>query len=63
MVGEVEGTVEFTGMRSDFGKTASLLQTDGELSNLQNILMDIMIVLVIVSFVLCSVGNITIINI
>eukprot|EP01034_Spumella_vulgaris_P039740 gene39740-49112_t len=35
--GEVEGTVEFTGVDTFFGKTASLLQSDPENSNLQNI--------------------------
>ena len=75
--GEVEGTVEFTGANTFFGRTASLLQVllrlptsvssapprslphpvrfsflrdrrqnDSEPSNLQNMLMDIMIVLV-----------------
>jgi H+-transporting ATPase len=53
--GEVEGTVEFTGIKTFFGKTASLLQIDGEVSNLQSMLMDIMIVLVVISLVLCSV--------
>eukprot|EP01038_Epipyxis_sp_PR26KG_P012334 gene12334-16543_t len=53
--GEVEGTVEFTGAKTFFGRTASLLQNDNEVSNLQNMLMDIMIVLVVISLVLCSV--------
>lgn len=53
--GEVEATVEFTGSKTFFGKTAALLQSDGELSNLQNLLMDIMIVLVLVSLTLCAV--------
>ena len=53
--GEVEGTVEFTGANTFFGRTASLLQNDVEPSNLQNMLMDIMIVLVVVSLTLCSV--------
>eukprot|EP01034_Spumella_vulgaris_P021561 gene21561-27599_t len=52
--GEVEGTVEFTGAKTFFGRTASLLKDEGELSNLQSMLVDIMIVLVIISFVLCS---------
>merc|ERR1711871_1667227 len=47
--GEVEGTVEFTGADTFFGKTASLLAQTAENSNLQNILMAIMIVLVVVS--------------
>jgi magnesium-transporting ATPase (P-type) len=37
--GEVEGTVEFTGVDTFFGKTASLLQETHELSHLQVILM------------------------
>ena len=53
--GEVEGTVEFTGANTFLGRTASLLQNEIEPSNLQNVLMDIMIVLVIVSLTLCSV--------
>ena len=54
--GEVEGTVEFTGLDTFFGTTVSLMQTtDVEPSNLQNMLMDIMITLVVVSLTLCSV--------
>jgi len=53
--GEVEGTVEFTGKNTSYGKTVSMLQIDAEPSNLQNMLMDIMIVLVVVSLTLCSV--------
>ena len=53
--GDVEGTVEFTGRNTSYGKTVSMLQTDAEPSNLQNMLMDIMIVLVVVSLTLCSV--------
>jgi H+-transporting ATPase len=52
--GETEGTVEFTGANTFFGRTASLLAGDGEFSNLQNILIDIMIVLVLLSLSLCS---------
>lgn len=48
--GEVEGTVEFTGSNTFFGKTASLLQGDDELGNLQKVLLKIVIVLVILSF-------------
>lgn len=48
--GEVEGTVEHTGSNTFFGKTASLLQGDDELGNLQKILLKIVIVLVILSF-------------
>ena len=53
--GEVEGTVEFTGGDTFFGKTASLLSQSNENSNLQNILMTIMIVLVVLSLFLCSI--------
>jgi H+-transporting ATPase len=44
--GEVEGTVEFTGVETFFGKTAALLTENHELSHLQIMLMKIMIVLV-----------------
>jgi H+-transporting ATPase len=53
--GEVEGTVECTGSNTFFGKTASLLQGDDELGNLQKVLLNIMFVLVFVSFILCSI--------
>merc|ERR1711871_1063896 len=53
--GEVEGTVEFTGADTFFGKTASLLAQTAENSNLQNILMAIMIVLVVVSLAACTI--------
>jgi H+-transporting ATPase len=53
--GEVEATVEFTGVDTFFGKTATLLQGDAEISNLQTILLDIMIVLVFLSLTLCSI--------
>lgn len=48
--GEVEATVEFTGSNTFFGKTATLLQGDDELGNLQKVLLNIVIVLVILSF-------------
>ena len=35
--GETEATVEFTGKDSFFGKTASMLIDDGEVSNLQKV--------------------------
>eukprot|EP00475_Leptophrys_vorax_P036534 TRINITY_DN618_c0_g1_i1.p1 TRINITY_DN618_c0_g1~~TRINITY_DN618_c0_g1_i1.p1 ORF type:complete len:1011 (+),score=340.86 TRINITY_DN618_c0_g1_i1:202-3033(+) len=54
--GETEATVEFTGADTFFGKTASLLSGGNELSNLQKILMRIMIVLVIISVTLCTVN-------
>jgi len=50
--GESEATVEFTGANTFFGKTASLLQQDNELGNLQKVLIRIVIVLVILSFAL-----------
>ncbi len=53
--GEVEGTVEFTGALTFFGKTASMLQDDGEIGNLQKVLLKIMVVLVILSFILCGI--------
>ena len=53
--GEVEGTVEFTGANTFFGKTASLLQGNDELGNLQKILIRIMIVLVVLSFALSGI--------
>jgi H+-transporting ATPase len=51
--GEVEGTVEFTGADTFFGKTASLLQETHEVSHLQKMLMRIMYVLVTLSITLC----------
>ena len=53
--GEVEGTVEFTGSNTFFGKTASLLQGSNELGSLQMVLIKIMIVLVALSFVLSGI--------
>jgi len=53
--GEVEGTVENTGSNTFFGKTASMLQGDNEIGNLQKVLMRIMIILVILSFTLSGV--------
>lgn len=53
--GEVEGTVEFTGSNTFFGKTASLLQGPEELGSLQKILLRIMIVLVAISFLLSGI--------
>lgn len=53
--GEVEGTVEFTGGNTFFGKTASLLQGDDEISNFQKVLLRIVIVLVVISFLLSGI--------
>lgn len=51
--GETDGTVEFTGANTFFGKTASMLEQTVEYSNLQIILLRIVIVLVLFSIVLC----------
>lgn len=51
--GESEGTVEFTGANTFFGKTATLLQGDNGLGNLQRLLLKIMFVLVALSLTLC----------
>jgi H+-transporting ATPase len=53
--GEVEGTIEFTGSNTFFGKTASMLQGSDELGNLQKVLLRIMIILVILSFALSGI--------
>jgi H+-transporting ATPase len=53
--GEEEGTVEFTGGNTFFGKTASLLQSEPELSNIQKILIKVVIALTMLSAVLCTV--------
>lgn len=53
--GEVGATVEFTGSNTFFGKTATLLQGDDELGNLQKVLLRIMVVLVVLSFVLSGI--------
>jgi H+-transporting ATPase len=52
--GETEGTVEFTGKNTFFGKTASMLQGDVGLGHLQKILLRIVIVLVVTSGCLCA---------
>jgi len=51
--GETEATVEFTGSRTYFGKTATLLTTDSKLSNLQKCLIRVVSILSILSFVMC----------
>lgn len=53
--GEVNGTVEFTGANTFFGKTASLLGGTSEASNMQKLLMKIMMYLVAVSFLLSGI--------
>jgi H+-transporting ATPase len=50
--GEVNATVEFTGANTFFGKTAALLGATDEYSNLQMILVTIMLVLVVASMIL-----------
>jgi len=57
--GEVEGTVEFTGQDTFYGKTATLIgdtMMKHELSHLQTILMTIMKVLVTLSLCLCTIN-------
>jgi H+-transporting ATPase len=51
--GEVEGTVEFTGANTFFGKTAALLKQTNEHSYLQVVLMLVMFTLVGLSIALC----------
>lgn len=51
-----QGTVEFTGSETFFGKTASLLQETHEHTHLQKILMTIMFVLVGLSVTLCIIN-------
>eukprot|EP01040_Poterioochromonas_malhamensis_P007402 gene7402-7984_t len=53
--GEVEGTVEFTGSNTFFGKTASLLQESDEQGSLQKVLLNIVIVLVVLSLTLSGI--------
>jgi H+-transporting ATPase len=53
--GEQEGTVEFTGAETFFGKTASLLKQTVEYSNLQIILLKIVFILVFLSITLCTI--------
>ncbi len=54
--GEVEATVEFTGIDTFFGKTASLLASTGEVSHLQKVLMSFMMILVFLSVSLCTIS-------
>jgi len=53
--GETEGTVEFTGIDTFFGKTAALLANTEELSNVQLLLISIVRNLTILSLVMCAV--------
>ncbi|KAH9589398.1 hypothetical protein LSM04_008094 [Trypanosoma melophagium] len=52
--GEVDGTVQFTGQNTFFGKTAVLLQSvESDLGNIHVILSRVMVVLTSFSFILC----------
>ncbi len=53
--GETEGTVEFTGVDTFFGKTASLLSGPSEMSNMQRMLVRIVLYLVGLSVLLCTI--------
>merc|ERR1712072_768361 len=53
--GETEGTVEYTGSNTFFGKTAALLADTEELSNVQYLLITIVRNLTILSLVMCTV--------
>merc|ERR1711959_135586 len=53
--GETEGTVEFTGVDTFFGKTAALLASTEELSNVQYLLIAIVRNLTILSLVMCTI--------
>ena len=52
--GESEATVEFTGARTYFGKTASLLTNTGSVSNLQMLLVKVVLYLSVLSFIMCT---------
>ncbi|RNF26295.1 P-ATPase family transporter: proton [Trypanosoma conorhini] len=52
--GEVDGTVQFTGQKTFFGKTALLLQSvEADLGNIHYVLVRVMFALTSFSFVLC----------
>ena len=53
--GETEGTVEFTGINTFFGKTAALLADTEELSNVQYLLISIVRNLTILSLIMCMI--------
>ena len=55
MRGETEATVESTGKNTFFGKTAAMLQGDAETSNLQKLLIRIMVILTAISLTLSSI--------
>jgi H+-transporting ATPase len=52
--GETEGTVEFTGIDTFFGKTAALLGGSAEVSNMQKLLIKIVFYLTLLSIVMCA---------
>ena len=51
--GETHGTVQYTGAKTELGTTAALLRDDGEMSNLQRLLVSIVFILVVISVALC----------
>merc|ERR1712159_222086 len=53
--GETEGTVEFTGSNTFFGKTAALLADTEELSNVQYLPIRIVRNLTLLSLVMCTI--------
>merc|ERR1711912_138233 len=53
--GETEGTVEYTGVNTFFGKTAALLASTEELSNVQLLLIMIVRNLTILSLAMCTI--------
>ena len=53
--GETEATVEFTGVDTFFGKTAALLGGSTEFSNMQTMLITIVLYLVVLSITLCGI--------
>ncbi len=53
--GEVDATVEFTGIDTFFGKTAALLQGDTEVSNMQRLLIKIVLYIVVLSITMCGI--------
>merc|ERR1719482_124049 len=52
--GETEGTVEYTGANTFFGKTASLLAQSEEVSNMQKLLITITFTTTTLSLVMCT---------
>lgn len=54
--GEIHATVVLTGKNTFFGKTASMLGNSGGPSNLQKLLLKIIIILCIMAFILCLIA-------